>query len=89
MVIFVAGCAGTHRWESTGEYTDDTVITTKDKAKIFNNPGLKMLLINVESFKGIVQLSGFMNSAQASARAAEIASSERGVKSVKNSIVMK
>ncbi len=89
LFAFVAGCAGTGHKESTGEYVDDTVITAKVKAKIFEDPMLKVLQINVETFKGEVQLSGFVNSAAASARAVEVARSVKGVKSVKNSIIVK
>ncbi|MBU2623522.1 MAG: BON domain-containing protein [Proteobacteria bacterium] len=89
LVVFIAGCAGTVNRESTGEYIDDSVLTSKVKAEIFNDPMLKVLQINVESFKGVVQLSGFVNSAQASARAVEIANSVKGVKSVKNSLIVK
>ncbi|CCK79142.1 BON domain-containing protein [Desulfobacula toluolica] len=89
LFVFVAGCAGTYQKESTGEYIDDSVLTTKVKTKIFNDPELKVLQINVETFKGVVQLSGFVNSAKASARAVEVARSVRGVQSVKNSLVIK
>lgn len=86
---FVAGCAGTQQKESTGEYMDDSVITTKVKAKIFDDPMLKVLQINVETFKGEVQLSGFVNSAAASAKAVEVTRSVKGVQSVKNSLIIK
>lgn len=89
LVAFVAACAGTGKQESTGEYIDDSVLTSKVKAEIFNDPMLKVLQISVESFKGVVQLSGFVDSAKASARAAEIAKSVKGVLSVKNSLVVK
>lgn len=89
LFAFLGGCAGTHYLESTGEYVDDSVITTKVKAKIFDDPKLKVLQINVETFKGTVQLSGFVNSAKASARAEKIAGSVKGVKSVKNSLIVK
>jgi osmotically-inducible protein OsmY len=89
LIAFIAGCAGTATRESTGEYIDDSVLTSKIKAEIFNDPMLKVFQINVESFKGVVQLSGFVNSAQASARAVEVATSVKGVKSVKNSLVVK
>ncbi len=89
LAAFIAGCAGTLKKESTGEYVDDTVITSKIKAEIFNDPMLKVLQINVESFKGIVQLSGFVDSATAADRAVEVAGSVKGVKSVKNSLVVK
>jgi osmotically-inducible protein OsmY len=75
--------------ESTGEYVDDTVITSKVKAEIFNDPMLKVLQINVESFKGVVQLSGFVDSAKAADRAEVVAGSVKGVTSVKNSLVVK
>ena len=89
LVAFIAGCAATQHKESTGEYVDDSVLTSKVKAEIFNDPMLKVLQINVESFKGVVQLSGFVDSAQASARAVELAKSVKGVQSVKNSLVVK
>ncbi len=89
LFAFVAGCAGTYEKESTGEYVDDSVITTKVKAKIFDDPMLKVLQINVETFKGKVQLSGFVNSAAASARAVEVTKSVKGVQSVENSLILK
>lgn len=89
MVALIAGCAGTHTQESTGEYIDDSVLTSKVKAEIFNDPTLKVLQINVESFKGVVQLSGFVDSAQDSARAVKVAKTVTGVRAVKNSIVVK
>jgi hyperosmotically inducible protein len=85
----VVGCASTASHEGTGEYVDDSVITTKVKAAIFNEPTLKSAEINVETFKGVVQLSGFV-SVQASARkAAELARGVNGVKSVKDDIRVK
>jgi len=89
LVVFMAGCAGTRHKESTGEYIDDSVITTKVKAEIFNDPMLKVFQINVETYKGVVQLSGFVNSAETSARAAEVARSVNGVTGVKNSLIIK
>jgi osmotically-inducible protein OsmY len=88
-VTLLAGCASTPQQESTGQYIDDSAITTKVKAVIFNDPMLKVLQINVESFKGVVQLSGFVNTPQASAKAVEVARSVEGVKSVKNSLIVK
>lgn len=89
LAVFMAGCAGTRTSESTGEYMDNSVITTKVKAAILKDPMLKVFQINVESFKGEVQLSGFVDSAQASARAVQITRSVEGVTSVKNSLVIK
>jgi len=88
-VALMAGCAGNKHRESTGEYIDDSVITTKVKAEIFDDPMLKVFQISVESFKGVVQLSGFVDSAQASARATQVAKSVKGVASVKNDLVVK
>ena len=89
LVAFISGCAGTRHRESTGEYIDDSVITGKVKVEIFNDPVLKVLQINVETFKGVVQLSGYVDSAQASAKAAALANSVEGVKSVKNNLIVK
>lgn len=83
-LLFSLGCASTSSQEGTGEYIDDSVITTKVKAAIFNEPTLKSAEINVETFKGVVQLSGFVNSQSDIYKAVEIARGVKGVKSVKN-----
>jgi osmotically-inducible protein OsmY len=83
------GCASTATQEGTGEYVDDTVITTKVKAEIFNEPSLKSAEINVETFKGVVQLSGFVNSQDDINRAVRVARSVKGVVSVKNDMRLK
>ncbi|MBE7547626.1 MAG: BON domain-containing protein [Planctomycetia bacterium] len=83
------GCAGTSKRESTGEYVDSSVLTSKVKAAIFNDPMLKVLQINVETFKDVVQLSGFVDSPEAAARAVEVARSVEGVKAVKNNMSVK
>ena len=85
----LAGCAATMKQESTGEYIDDSVITTKVKAGILNDPMLKVFQINVKSYRGVVQLSGFVDSAKASDRAMEVASAVDGVRSVKNDLTVK
>jgi len=85
----MAGCAGSATQESTGEYIDDSSITASVKAAIYNDPMLKVGQISVESHKGVVQLSGFVDSKQAATRAAELARSVKGVKSVKNSLIVK
>ena len=89
LIVFVVGCASSRTQESTGEYIDDSVLTSKVKAEIFGDPMLKVFQINVESYKGVVQLSGFVDSGQASAKAAEVAKSVKGVKDVENSLVVK
>lgn len=83
-VVTVTGCASTSRQEGTGEYVDDSVITTKVKAAILNDSELKVLQINVETFKGVVQLSGFVDSRAMMSRAVEVTRGVSGVKSVKN-----
>jgi osmotically-inducible protein OsmY len=89
LVVVIAGCAGSRHQESTGDYIDDSAITAKVKAEIFNDPMLKVFQISVESFKGIVQLSGFVDSAGASTRATEVAKSVGGVHAVKNNLIVK
>jgi hyperosmotically inducible protein len=85
----VTGCAATPTQEGTGEYVDDTVITTKVKAAVLKEPSLKSAEINVETFKGVVQLSGFVSSQADINKAAEIARGVSGVKSVKNDMRLK
>ena len=88
MTVFL-GCAATQTSESTGQYVDNSAITTKVKAAIFNDPMLKTLQISVESYKGEVQLSGFVNSKESARKAGEIARSIEGVVSVKNNLIVK
>ncbi|MBK7462081.1 MAG: BON domain-containing protein [Betaproteobacteria bacterium] len=83
------GCASTSKQEGTGEYVDDSVITTKVKAAILGEPSLKVAEINVETFKGVVQLSGFVTSTALANKAVEIAGKVSGVKSVKNDMRVK
>jgi len=85
----VVGCAGTAQKEGTGEYVADTVITTKVKAAILNEPTLKVAEINVETFKGVVQLSGFVRSQANMIKAIEIARGVNGVKSVRDDMRLK
>ena len=90
-VVFATllGCASTSTKEGTGEYIDDTVITTKVKAAVLNEPSLKVAEINVETFKGVVQLSGFVKDAEDVSKATAVARSVKGVTSVKNSLLVK
>ncbi|MGA2108674.1 MAG: BON domain-containing protein [Syntrophorhabdales bacterium] len=86
--VFVS-CASTRTQESTGGYVDDSVITTKVKALLAQDDFLKSFQISVETFKGTVQLSGFVNSEKAVDKAGEIARSVKGVESVKNNLIVK
>jgi len=88
-LLFFTGCAATSTQESTGEYIDDSVITTKVKAAIFNDPALKSAEINVETFRGVVQLSGFVSSQSDINRAIEVAGGVDGVQSIRNDMRIK
>ena len=85
----VVGCAATSTRESTGQYMDDTAITARVKAAIFNDASLKSAEINVETFKGAVQLSGFVNSNADIQRAVTLVQGMGGVRSVKNDMRLK
>ena len=84
-----AGCASTEKTESAGEYIDDSVITTKVKTAILNEPTLKTAEISVETYKGAVQLSGFVSSQANIATAADLARGVQGVRTVKNDMRLK
>jgi osmotically-inducible protein OsmY len=89
VLIATLGCASTRTHEGTGQYVDDSAITTKVKAAILGEPGLKVSEINVETFKGVVQLSGFVSSRDDANSAIRVAHAVNGVKSVKNDMQLK
>lgn len=89
LIATFAACASSPKQESTGEYVDDSVITTKVKSLLAADDFLKSFEIGVETRKGIVQLSGFVDSQKTVNRAVEIARSVGGVRSVKNSLIVK
>jgi hypothetical protein len=89
LIATFAACAATRTHESTGEFVDDSVITTKIKSLLAADDFLKSFQISVESFKGIVQLSGFVDSQKAIDKASAIASSVENVQSVKNNLIVK
>lgn len=86
---FLGGCAGSATSQSTGEFVDDAAITTKVKAELVRDPLVKALQVNVDTFKGVVQLSGFVDTAEQKTRAGEIAGGVVGVTDVKNNITVK
>jgi len=88
-IALIVGCAPTPQQETTGEYIDDTVITTKVKSAIFNEPSLKSMEINVETFKGRVQLSGFVSTQSNATTAVNAARAVGGVVSVKDDMRLK
>jgi osmotically-inducible protein OsmY len=89
MLVFLVACASGPSQTGAGEYIDDSVITTKVKAAIFNEPTLKSSEVNVETFKGVVQLSGFINSSADMTKAIEVTRAVNGVVSVKNDMRLK
>ncbi|CNB98461.1 BON domain-containing protein [Yersinia pseudotuberculosis] len=89
MAMAVSACAPTAKSEGTGGYLDDTVVTTKVKAALLGEKNLKSTEINVETFKGRVQLSGFVSSSQDANRAVQVTRSVPGVKSVSNQMQIK
>ena len=89
LIATLAACAATRTQESAGEYVDDSVITTKVKSLLAADDFLKSFDISVESFKGKVQLSGFVHSQKAVDKAVEIVKSVQGVKSINNNLIVK
>jgi osmotically-inducible protein OsmY len=89
LIVTLAACASTSTRESTGEYVDDSVITTKVKSLLAADDFLKSFEIGVETYKGTVQLSGFVDSQKAIDTAVEITRSVKGVKSLKNNLSVK
>ena len=88
-LVSVVGCASTSQTQGTGEYIDDAVITTKVKAALVEDPVTKAHEINVETFKGVVQLSGFVATHEEANRASQLARGVKGVTSVKNDLRLK
>ncbi len=89
MLLSALGCASTANRESTGEYVDDAVITTRVKTAIFSDPALKVFQINVETYKNVVQLSGFVSTRAEMNKAVDVASAVPGVRSVRNDMRLK
>jgi osmotically-inducible protein OsmY len=88
-LLLVLGCASTSKQESTGELLDDSVITSKVKSAIFNEPSLKVLQINVETTKNVVQLSGMVSTRAEMDKAVEVTRAVGGVRSVRNDLQLK
>jgi len=89
LMVTLLSCASTPKSSSTGELIDDSVITTKVKSLLAADVGLKTFQISVETYKGVVQLSGFVNSQADIDQAGKIARSVNGVVSVKNNLILK
>lgn len=89
LLAALVGCASSERRESTGQFVDDSVITTKVKAAFFEEPSLKVFQINVKTYRAVVQLSGFVDNKEQVKTAGEVAAKVEGVKSVENSLLVK
>lgn len=89
VAVGMVGCAATKTQSSTGQFVDDATITTKIKAKLLDDPVVSGLRISVETYKGIVQLSGFANSRSEIKQAELLAEQTDGVRTVKNNIHLK
>ena len=89
LTVSIAGCAGGKTYESTGEYFDDVAITSKVKTSILGDGKLRFFQIDVTTFKGIVQLSGFVDNKEISTRASEVTRTIKGVKMVNNNLIVK
>lgn len=89
LIAIIAACASTRTQSSPGEYVDDSVITTKVKSMLASDDLLKSFKISVETYKGTVQLSGFVDSQKAVEKADEITKNVKGVTSVKNDLIVK
>ena len=89
LITLFLGCAATQQHESTGQYIDDSVITSKVKAAILDEPSLKVFQISVTTYQGVVKLSGVVHSVQMVKKAGEVAGTVGGVKEVKNELVVK
>ena len=89
LAFTMVGCASGPQRESAGEYVDDSVITAKVKAAFAADPNVKATEVNVETYQGTVQLSGFVANPADAQRAADIARGVKGVTSVKNDIRVK
>lgn len=89
LAVGLAGCAGSRTQSTAGEYVDDSVITSKVKTRLIEDQALKAFQIDVETFRGDVLLSGFVDSSEQINKAVEVAKSVDGVKAVKNSLIVK
>ena len=85
----LVSCTQSPKRETVGEYTDDATITTRVKAALVRDPDVSAAQVNVETYRGVVQLSGFVDSAASARRAAELAREVPGVRSVKNDLTVR
>lgn len=89
IALSLSGCAGSYQAESTGQFIDNSAVTVKVKQALLSDEQVKSLPIKVKTYKGVVQLSGFVDSQMQAERAAQIASQVAGVTLVKNHLLIK
>ncbi len=89
VATLVAACAATPTQESTGGYIDDSTITAKIKANLAQDNKVSAMNIHVKTYKGVVDLSGFVNSESEISEAGRVAGQVSGVKSVHNGLIVK
>lgn len=89
LLTVIPACSENTKRESTGEYLDDAVLTTKIKATFVGDSRLKAMDINVKTYRGVVQLSGFIDTQKEADRAVQLARTVKGVKAVNNSLIVK
>lgn len=89
LALLVSGCAVMQGQETAGQYVDDTAITTKVKARMIDDPQVKATQVSVETMKGVVQLSGFVQSQLIAQRAEQLARGVEGVRGVKNDLIVR
>jgi hyperosmotically inducible protein len=87
--LLTVACVATRTQQAPGEYVDDSVLTTKVKAALFDDPVTKARQINVETYRGVVQLSGFVDSSAERSAATQVARSVSGVQEVRNDLELK
>lgn len=85
----IAACTSSRTSESTGEYVDDSVISNKVRGQLLGDKDLNITQIDVETYKGVVQLSGFVDSAEIKNRAGRVAAGVGGVTKVRNNLIVK
>jgi osmotically-inducible protein OsmY len=89
LLFVLGGCAGNAKQESAGEFVDDSIITAKVKSAFVEDKEVSARNISVETFKGVVQLSGSVSNAHESWKASQLARNVRGVKAVRNDLAVR
>ncbi len=88
VLAVASACSATRTQQSAGEVIDDSVLTSKVKVALIDDPTTKAGQINVETYRGVVQLGGFVDNAQQKAQATKVARSVTGVKEVRNDLLV-